>query len=157
MSIHDLKTRMADVAGIESLSMALEAGRIMLRWDGCSAMVDAAASDAEIEAAIRNAIKVPSVSLIPDKPEAVLAPAPSKGSSTMSTNPAGAGASVKALMEDHVRMMGEIQAAQIEILRSTLAQQRNSVTAAVGSVAAKIAAQTDEFNAIMGQFTNDLG
>jgi hypothetical protein len=73
------------------------------------------------------------------------------------SNPASTGASVKQIMEDHVRMMGEIQAAQIEILRSTLAQQRNSVTSAVGSVAAKIAAQTDEFNAIMGQFTNELG
>ena len=32
MSIADLKMRLADVAGIETLSMALEAGRIVLRW-----------------------------------------------------------------------------------------------------------------------------
>ena len=60
-------------------------------------------------------------------------------------------------MDEHVRMMGEIHAAQLEILRSTLSQQRTSVSGAVGAVASKIAAQTDEFNAIMGQFTNDLG
>jgi hypothetical protein len=94
------------------------------------------------------------VSLVPDKPPAMAAPAPSRA---LSINPAATGASVKALMKDHVRVMGDIQATQIEILRSTLAQQRNSVTNAVGSVAAKIAAQTDEFNAIMGQFTNELG
>ena len=49
MSIHDLKTRMADVAGIEALTMDLEAGRILLRWNGFSVAVDASASDAEIE------------------------------------------------------------------------------------------------------------
>jgi hypothetical protein len=53
MSIADLKMRLADVPGIESLSMALEAGRIMLRWGASySASVNAAASDADIEAAI---------------------------------------------------------------------------------------------------------
>jgi hypothetical protein len=58
MSIHDLKIRMADVAGIETLTMGLEAGRILLRWSGYVAAVDASASDAEIEAAVRNAIKL---------------------------------------------------------------------------------------------------
>jgi len=32
MSIADLKMRLADVQEIETLSMALEAGRILLRW-----------------------------------------------------------------------------------------------------------------------------
>jgi len=32
MSIADLKTRLADVPGIGTLSMSLEAGRITLRW-----------------------------------------------------------------------------------------------------------------------------
>jgi hypothetical protein len=56
MSIADLKMRLTDVPGIETLSMALEAGRITLRWGtSYSASVDAAASDVDIEAAIRNA------------------------------------------------------------------------------------------------------
>ena len=47
MSIADLKVRLADVQGVETLTMGLEAGRIMLRWGaGYSASVDAAASDA---------------------------------------------------------------------------------------------------------------
>ena len=95
MSIADLKMRLADVPGIETLAMALEAGRIALRWGtSYSASVDAAASDADIEAAIREAIKLPPVSLIPDKP-ARIAPAPPNGVSSMSSNPASAGASVK--------------------------------------------------------------
>ena len=51
------------------------------------------------------------------------------------TNPASVGHTVKALMDEHVRMMGEIHAAQLEILRSNLFQQRTSVAGAVGAVA----------------------
>jgi hypothetical protein len=157
MSIHDLKTRMADVAGIETLTMSLEAGRIVLRWDSYSAAVDASASDAECEAAVRNAIKLPPMSLIPDKPAAIPVAAKAYGAATMSTNPASAGASVKQMMEEHTRMMGEIQQAQLRILESTLARQRESVAGAVGKIAQQIDGQTDEFLSALGQFSNDLG
>ena len=44
MSIADLKVRLADIQGVETLTMGLEAGRIVLRWGaGYSASVDAAA------------------------------------------------------------------------------------------------------------------
>jgi hypothetical protein len=82
LSIHAENTNV-DVAGIETLTMGLEAGRIVLRWDGYSAAVDASASDAECKAAVRNAPKLPPVSLIPDKPAATPAAAPSNGVSTM--------------------------------------------------------------------------
>ena len=157
MSIHDLKTRMADVAGINTLTMSLEAGRIVLRWDGYLAAVDASASDAEIEAAVRNAIKLPPLSLIPEKPAAMAASPSFNGVSSMSSSPASAGASVKALMEDHVRMMGDIHQAQLRILESSLARQRETVAGAVGKFAEKIDGQTEDFLAIMGQFANDLG
>jgi hypothetical protein len=45
MSIHDLKTQMADVARIETLTTSLEAGRILLRWNRYVAAVDASAPD----------------------------------------------------------------------------------------------------------------
>lgn len=73
------------------------------------------------------------------------------------SSPADAGLNVKQLMEEHTRVMGEIHRAQIELLRASLARQRDTVTQAVGSVAQKIDGQTDDFLAIMGQFTNDLG
>ena len=131
MGIHDLKNRMADVGGIETLTMSLEAGRIVLRWNGYSAAVDASASVAECEAAVRNALKLPPVSLILEKPPAIAAAAPLTGVSKMSTNPASAGASVKQMMEDHTRMMGEIQQARLRILDATLARQRDTVAGAV--------------------------
>jgi hypothetical protein len=39
-------------------------------------------------------------------------------------HPASAGLSVKQMMEEHTRMMGEMQAAQVELLRSSLARQQ---------------------------------
>jgi hypothetical protein len=54
MSIYDLKMRMAEVAGIEVLTMGVEAGGIVLRWgDDYSATVDASAFDADCELAVR--------------------------------------------------------------------------------------------------------
>lgn len=155
MSIADLKTRLADVPGIESLSMSLEAGRMFLRWgSGFAASVDAAASDHDVEVAIRNAVKLPPVTLIPEK--TAPAPVPAAKGTAMS-NPASAGLTVKAMLENHARQMAEIQQAQMRILESTLARQRDTVANAVGAVAIKLDAQTDEFLAAVGQFTNDLG
>ena len=97
--------------------MALEAGRITLRWGmGYSASVEAAASNSDIEAAIRNAIKLPPVPPIHDKPAVIAEAAKANGATTMSTNDASAGASVKQMIEEHTRMMGEIQQAQLRIL-----------------------------------------
>ena len=157
MSVADLKARLADVPGIETLSMRLEAGRILLWWGNWSAAVEAAASDGDIETAIRNAIRLPPVTLIPDKPIPAPVPEASKVQPMSETNPASVGQTVQTMMGEHVKLMGEIHAAQLEILKSTLANQRQSVSTAIGSVASKIAEQTDEFNAIMGQFSNSLG
>ncbi|CCE03488.1 hypothetical protein [Bradyrhizobium sp. STM 3809] len=63
MSIAGLKARLANVAGIESLSMELQGGRILLRWGAYTASVDASASNAEIETAVRDAIKLPPLSM----------------------------------------------------------------------------------------------
>ena len=75
----------------------------------------------------------------------------------MSTNPASAGASVKQMMEEHTRMTGEIQQAQLRILEGTLARQRETVAGAVGKIAQQIEGQTDEFLSALGQFSNDVG
>jgi hypothetical protein len=155
MSIADLKSRLADVHGIETLSMRLSGGRIMLAWGGgYYTSADAAASDAEIETAIRNAIKLPPMFLIPDKQSSSAIQPANPAVPPMSSNPASVGLSVKAMMDEHSKALAEIQAAQLEILRSNLANQRESVTNAVASVADAIARQTDEFNAILGQITN---
>jgi hypothetical protein len=70
--------------------------------------------------------------------------------------PADAAHTVKGMLAEHVKLMGDIHAAQLEILRSALTEQRNSVTGAITNVAGTIKSQTDDFKAIMGQFTNQL-
>lgn len=80
-------------------------------------------------------------------------------SSTETTAP-GTGAtatSIKDLMEEHKKLMGQIHEAQLELLRSSLARQRDTVSTAVGKVAEKIDGQTADFLAMVGQFSNDLG
>jgi len=155
LSVSDLKLRLADVSGIETLTMGLEAGKIVLRWSGYSAAVDAAAADADIEAAVRRAIKLPPVDLIPDRPAP--APAQTSGGSTVSVNPADTMSALDRVMSDHVRQMGEIHAAQIKILEASLARQRDTVANGVGAMAQKIESQTDDFAAMMARYTNSVG
>lgn len=149
MSVADLKSRLADVPGIETLTMAVDAGRINLRWGEYLASVDAAATDHDIEVAVRNANRLPSVALIPDKPAS-----PANGAPTMSTNPASAVSAVETLMQGHMKAMAEIQETQLRILESTLTRQRDTVAGSVGRIAERIASQTDDFEAMMSRFGN---
>jgi hypothetical protein len=92
MSIADLKVRLADVQAVND--EGFEAGRIMLRWGvDYSDSIDAAASMPRSRLQSGDATKLPPVSLVSDKPAAIVATATSTG---VSSNPASAGASVKA-------------------------------------------------------------
>lgn len=155
LSVSDLKLRLADVPGIEALSMALEAGKIMLRWGAHSAAVDAAASDAEIEAAVRNAIKLPPVDLIQDRP--ALAPIQPSGGSTMSvTGASAAGQSLREMMEEHRKTLADLTGAHMDKMRAGFQKQLQGVNA-LGKLAEKVDAEGDEFLSLIGQYTNDLG
>jgi hypothetical protein len=61
------------------------------------------------------------------------------------------------VMSDHVRMMGDIHAAQLKILEASLARQRDTVARGVGSFVEKIDGQTDDFEAMMSRYTNSFG
>lgn len=158
-NVAHLKVRLADVPGIESLSMALQAGRVLLQWGtGHTATVDAAASNGDIDAAIRNAIKLPALSLIPDtNPAPAPMPANPVKATPMSANPSQAVSKIEDMMTRHMAKMEDIHNAQLAILQSTLDKQADTVTRGVSAVAEKIAAQTDDFNAMMGRFTNSVG
>ena len=56
MGIVDLKTRLHDVPGIETLTMIMQGGRQNYSLNGRTISLDAAASDADVETAIRAAI-----------------------------------------------------------------------------------------------------
>jgi hypothetical protein len=189
MGIADLKTRLRDVPGIETLTMTMAGGNQNYNLSGRVIQLSAAASDVQVEQAIRAAITSAAIAQMPVAPDpatlhavaavqtaleapvaptasqlplvSINAPAPAPASSGSGnpamSNPAAVGQTVKQMMEEHTRLMGDIHAAQLEILRAALNQQRSSVATSVGAVASRIAAQTDEFNAIMGQFTNGPG
>lgn len=157
MSVADLKLRLADVPGIETLAMGLEAGWIKLRWGAHSAAVDAAASDAEIEAAIRNAIKLPPVDLIPDRPSPAPAPVqPSGGSSMSVTGASAAGQSLREMMEEHRKTLADLTGAHMDKMREGFAKQLQGVQA-LGKLAEKVHQEGDDFLSLIGQYTNDLG
>lgn len=162
MSIADLKSRLADVPGIENLNMSLEAGRIFLRWgSGYTAAVDAAASDHDIEVAVRDAIKLPPLSAIPEKQAGVTVPSaspaqPSQGA-PMSSTPSDAMNRLDAVLSDHVRQMEELQKVQLQILTASLTRQRETVAQGIGNVAARVDGQTDDFEAVMRRYSNTIG
>lgn len=157
MSIADLKTRLADVPGISDLVMNFEGGRILLRWgagsSSYSATVSNGASDAEVEAAIRAAIKLPPVALIPDKPAA--AGVQPQGGAMSVTGAGAAGQSLRELMEGHRRTLEDLTAAHMDKMREGFAKQLQGVQA-LGRLADKVHAEGDEFLALIGQYTNDL-
>jgi hypothetical protein len=157
MSIADLKTRLADVPGISSLIMNIDGGRILLRWgagaSSYSASVPNGASDADVEDAIRAAIKLPSVSLIPENSAA--ADVQPQGGAMSVTGAGAAGQSLRELMEGHRRTLEDLTAAHMDKMREGFAKQLQGIQA-LGRLADKVHAEGDEFLALIGQYTNDL-
>ncbi|WP_426418219.1 hypothetical protein [Bradyrhizobium genosp. A] len=148
--------RLADIPGIETLAMGLEAGWIKLRWGAHSTVVDAAAADAEIETAIRNAIKLPPVDLIPDRPAPAPVPAqPSGGSSMSVTGASAAGQSLREMMEEHRKTLADLTGAHMDKMREGFAKQLQGVQA-LGKLADKVHAEGDEFLSLIGQYSNEL-
>ncbi len=156
MSIADLKARMADVPGIETLTMGFEAGRIVLRWGAYAASVDAAASDQDIETAVRDAIKLPPVTMIPDKPALGAAAVQTTVKPMSVTGASAAGQSLRELMEDNRRQLADLTAAHMDTMRAGFAKQLQGVQA-LGRLADKVHSEGDDFLALIGQYTNDLG
>jgi hypothetical protein len=114
MSLFDLKSRMADIPGIEGLTMQLANGRQVFTIGEHVASTTAFASDAEIETAIRDALRLPSVALIPDKPKDAPMSTPAPGSFA---------ASIRAMMDE---------------ARAGVAQARTDGLAKVGAAIAKL-------------------
>lgn len=185
MSMADLKSRMHDIPGSAGMTMTMDAGQMIYTISGQDFAFDASASDATIEATIRAGIKTDAApAATPTEPAAsvavtepapapaasvapVAAPAPAAPAASVSIPvaapapaaqaPAAHAFNVKDMMAQHSADMGQLIAVQKQLLQTALDNQKLMVGNAIGSVAAKIQAQTDDFAAVMGQFTNDLG
>jgi hypothetical protein len=142
MSINDLKARMSDIPGIDGLIMQLANGRQVFTIGEHVTSTTAFASDDEIEKAIRNALRLPSVALIPDKP---------KEAPMSITGAAHVGSSLKDMIEQRKRAMADGHAK----LQTAFAKM-DQATAALNSVGDKVAAEADDLLASVGQFTNEI-
>lgn len=142
MSISDLKARLPDVSGIETLTLALSAGHQRLTWSGgaMTTTVSAFASDQDIEDAIRNATRLPAVSLIAANPK----------EETMSVTGAGyAGGNLKTQLAAIRQKMQDGQAKMAGAL-----ERMNVAAEAHNSLADTVSAEADALLADIGQFTN---
>jgi hypothetical protein len=143
MSVNDLKSRMADIPGIDGLTMHLANGRQVFTLGNIVGSVGAFASDQEIEDAIRAAIKLPSVGIVPMQ---------SKETAMSITGAAHVSTSLKDMLAQRKQAMADGHAK----LQDAFAKM-DQATAALNSVGDKVAAEADDLLASVGQFTNSLG
>ena len=140
MSVADLKARLADVPGIETLTVSMVGGRQMDRFAGLIASVGPLATDQEIDDAIRNAARLPSVALIPEKQEV---------ESMSVTGAKYAGLSLKARM---AAVKDKIAAGQAKVEASFDALDRAGD--ALNALGDSVGAEAADLLATVGQFTN---
>ena len=152
MSVVDLKQRLANVPGIESLSMQLIGGRQVFGWNGLIAAVDPMATDQEIEDAIRNTAdlakfgRLPSVNITETK--------------QMSTPPGSFAASIRAMMDEARAGVAQARTDGLAKVGEAVGKLNDAkvATAKVSSTMAQ--AIEDEAAAVLselGQISNDLG
>lgn len=140
MSIADLKLRLADVPGIETLSLTLIGGRSCYGFAGKIAAVDPLASDQEIEDAIRNAARLPSIAMIPDKPK----------EAPMTVT--GAGYAAGSLSSKLRAIRDKISAGSSKM--DAALEKMDQAAEAHNSLADTVAGEADALLAELGQFTN---
>ena len=144
MSIADLKNRMSDVPGIEGLTMRPKTGAIsawcFLTIGDHVAATEADTSDQEIETAIRRALRLPSVALIPDK---------SKGTPMSVTGAGYAGGSLSQRLRA-IRQKVEAGSAKMDGALSKMEQAAD----AHNQLADTVEGEADALLAEIGQFTN---
>lgn len=163
MSIAELKDRFRDIPGIENLTMRLEGGQQVFSLGGAFVSTPPLAMDAEIGAALRTIAPVPGSTIpvaAPFAPSVSAAPAPvatAPAAPLAPPTPAAAHLTMKAMMENHMRGMAQLQETQAALVQLSMDRQMRAVSEALGSVAQTIDGQTDDFLAMMGQITNGAG
>lgn len=162
-----VKARLADVPGIDGMSVSNIAGRMQFGMDGKIAAVDENATDADIDAAIRatfgsNALKTLTAPLTSATlPVVALAPAaapstavvPAKETAAVSvTGASHVGTSLKDML---TQRKAKISAAHDKL--SANFDKLDVATAALDTLGDKVGSEADDLLSVVGQFTNDLG
>lgn len=168
----DLKARMADLPGIGSMTMNMDAGSMIYTLNGQNFTFDASASDAVIESTIRAGLTsatptdatpapatVPLQDTVPATastiaPVAVplVTPAPAVASA-----PVLAAHTVKGMIEAHKNSSGTMHDAKVGALAMVMQRQNDMVSAAIDGLISKVEQQTQDFQDVMKDLTNQFG
>lgn len=73
------------------------------------------------------------------------------------TSPAAHALTIKQVLEDHGKKLDQVLQAQLALLTTELDGQLGTVVTGTEAVISRVRGHTDDFKAILGQFTNDLG
>jgi hypothetical protein len=149
MSIADLRNRMQDIPGIDWLTMQLAGGRQVFTIGDGHVATGAFASDDEIETAIRNAVRLPTVPLIAT--EAITMTTPAPGSFA---------ASIRAMMDEARHGVAQARAdglAKVTEAVGKLTEAKTATAHVAASMAKTIEDEAASVLAELGQISNDLG
>ncbi len=141
MSVVDLKARLADIPGIDGLTMQLLAGRQVFGWNGLIAAVDPMATDDEIESAIRMAARLPANRMTDERP---------KDQRMSVTGAAYAGGSLKAQLQAIKDKLAQGQSKMASAM-----EKMNQAAEAHNQLADTVAGEAESLMADIGQFTNN--
>jgi hypothetical protein len=165
MGINDLKARLADVPGIDGLTMQTVMGRQVFGIGGKLIGVDLNASEAEIDNAIRVGVASPDIATIIPPVTMNLAPEAPKGSPAMTATmtapaPGSFAASLRAMMDEARAGVAQARADGLSKVTDAVGKlaEAKAATTHVSEVMAKtIADEADAVMAELGQISNSLG
>jgi hypothetical protein len=160
MSIADLKLALADIPGIEQLTMQSFIGRQLFGLNGLVIGTDAAASQDEIERAIRTAVTERRPAALSDQPDPPMTPLPANSltqplprdmmlTSIMGFQPG----SIQAMFED-LRQKAQARRAQTLQKVAAAASKHANVDAALERMADLIDREADAAMHEFAKFTN---
>jgi len=175
MSIADLKARMRDIPGIETLTQSIQNGQQIFTLNGRTVTFGAGDSEATVEQGIRAAVAAPAlvqmaagapvtpdvaanaaVALHPALQAVQVSPVSNPSPAPAPSTPGAHALTIKDMLSAHSAKLDQILQAQMAALQGVLDEQVNTVVDGVGAVTARVKGHTDDFKAILGQFTNQL-
>lgn len=163
MSVADLKARLADVPGIETLTQQLLGGRLVFGFNGMIASTDPLATDQEIDDAIRDAADMAKFGRMPAEktplPPVGLMPAPTSTETKPMSNPAPGSfaAGLRAMMDEARSGIAQARAdglAQVGEAVKKLGEAKVATAQVAGTMARTIEDEAASVMAELGQISN---
>lgn len=158
MSIDQLKARLRDVPGIETLTLQNIAGRSAYGFNGLIAAVDPNSTDDQIETAIRMASIQAALRPANDEPTP-LPPVNITEPKPMTTQPGSFSAAIKAMMDEARAGVAQARTDGLAKVGEAIGKLNDAKTATAKVAATMAGTIEDEAASVMselGQISNDL-